>query len=81
MKLATYSTSDDATLKVGLVRDKELVPLENKSVEGGMMSLLQAGIDINAIEVATKGKPGLPLSSVTLHAPGTAARKNTCPWP
>ena len=69
MKLATYSTSDDATLKVGLVRDKELVPLENKSDEGGMMSLLQAGIDINAIEVATKGKPGLPLSSVTLHAP------------
>lgn len=69
MKLATYSTSDDATLKVGLVRDKELVPLENKSGEGGMMSLLQAGIDINAIEVATKGKPGLPLSSVTLHAP------------
>ena len=69
MKLATYSTSDNATLKVGLVRDKELVPLENKSDEGGMMSLLQAGIDINAIEVATKGKPGLPLSSVTLHAP------------
>jgi len=69
MKLATYSTSDDATLKVGLVRDKELVPLENKSGEGGMMSLLQAGIDINAIEVVTKGKPGLPLSSVTLHAP------------
>ena len=69
MKLATYSTSADATPKVGLVRDKELVPLENKSGEGGMMSLLQAGIDINAIEVATKGKPGLPLSSVTLHAP------------
>jgi len=69
MKLATYSTSDDATLKVGLVRDKELVPLENKSGEGGMTSLLQVGIDINAIEVATKGKPGLPLSSVTLHAP------------
>jgi 2-keto-4-pentenoate hydratase/2-oxohepta-3-ene-1,7-dioic acid hydratase in catechol pathway len=69
MKLATYSMSDHATLKVGLVRDKELVPLENKSGEGGMMSLLQAGIDINAIEVATKGKPGLPLSSVTLHAP------------
>jgi len=69
MKLATYSTSDDATPKVGLVRDKELVPLADKGVEGGMTSLLQAGIDINAIEAATKGKPGLPLSFVTLHAP------------
>lgn len=69
MKLATYSTSADATPKVGLVRDKELVPLLDKGVEGGMTSLLQAGIDINAIEAATKGKPGLPLSSVTLHAP------------
>ena len=48
MKLATYSTSDDATPKVGLVRDKELVPLADKGVEGGMTSLLQAGIDINA---------------------------------
>ena len=69
MKLATYSTSADATPKVGLVRDKELVPLLDKGVEGSMTSLLQAGIDINAIEAATKGKPGLPLSSVTLHAP------------
>ena len=69
MKLATYSTSADATPKVGLVRDKELVPLLDKGVEGGMTSLLQAGIDINAIKAQTKGKPGLLLSSVTLHAP------------
>ena len=34
-----------------------------------MTSLLEAGIDINVIETVTKGKPGLPLSSVTLHAP------------
>ena len=69
MKLATFSTSDDATPRVSLVRDKELVPLGDKGRQGSMMSLLKAGIDTNAIEAVTKGKPGLPLSSVTLHAP------------
>ena len=50
MKLATYSTSDDATPKVGLVRDKELVPLADKGFEGVMTAVLQVGIDINSIE-------------------------------
>ena len=69
MKLATYSTPDDATRRVGIVRDDEIVPLAGNGIEGDMTSLLEAGIDNDAIQAATTGKSGLPLSSVTLHAP------------
>ncbi|MFP6807319.1 MAG: fumarylacetoacetate hydrolase family protein [Pseudomonadales bacterium] len=69
MKLASYSTPDDATVKVGLVRDGEIISLADNGIEGDMISLLEAGLDNDAIEAATQGRSGLSLSSVTLHAP------------
>lgn len=69
MKLATYSTSDDPSPRVGLVRSDEIISLAENGIEGEMMSLLAGGIDEDAISSATAGKTGLPLSSVILHAP------------
>ncbi|NKB98808.1 MAG: 5-carboxymethyl-2-hydroxymuconate isomerase [Pseudomonadales bacterium] len=69
MKLATYSTSDDPSPGVGLVRNDEIVSLAANGIEGDMMSLLAGGVDNDAISSATAGKTGLPLSSVILQAP------------
>jgi len=69
MKLATYSTANDATLKVGLVRGEEIVPLADNGISGDMISLLDGGLDNDAIASATHAKQGIPLSSVSLHAP------------
>ena len=81
MKLATYSTSDDATPRVGLVRDKELVPLADNGIKGDMTSLLEAGIDINVIETVTKGKAGVTSILRNVACTRTDARENTCPRP
>jgi 2-keto-4-pentenoate hydratase/2-oxohepta-3-ene-1,7-dioic acid hydratase in catechol pathway len=69
MKLATYSTSDNPNEKVGLVREATIISLEDNGISGNMMSLLDAGLDLDAILAATEGKPGLSLASVNLHAP------------
>ena len=69
MKLATYSTSDDDTQRVGIVRDDEIVSLAANGIEGDMIALLAAGLDNDTIEASTAGKSGMPVSSVTLHAP------------
>lgn len=69
MKIATYSRSGEASQRVGLVRDDEIIDLADNGIEGDMMALLVGGIDNAAIEAATAGKPGVPMSSVVLHAP------------
>jgi 2-keto-4-pentenoate hydratase/2-oxohepta-3-ene-1,7-dioic acid hydratase in catechol pathway len=69
MKLATYSTSDDATPRVGLVRNDEIISLADNGIAGDMISLLEAGLDGDAIEAAVQGKSGQALSTVNLHAP------------
>lgn len=69
MKLATYSTPEDVALRVGLVLDIKIVPLVDNGIEGDMTSLLEAGIDNDAIEAATTGKSGLP--PVFCHAART----------
>jgi 2-keto-4-pentenoate hydratase/2-oxohepta-3-ene-1,7-dioic acid hydratase in catechol pathway len=69
MKLATYSTPEDAAPRVGVVCDDQIIPLADHGIAGDMISLLSAGIDVQEIERATKGQSGVPVASVTLHAP------------
>jgi 2-keto-4-pentenoate hydratase/2-oxohepta-3-ene-1,7-dioic acid hydratase in catechol pathway len=69
MKIATYSRSGESTQRVGLVRDDEVIDLSDNGIDGDMMALLAGGIDVPAIEAATEGKSGVPISSVVLHAP------------
>lgn len=68
MKLATYSTDDDPTSRVGVVTDAGIAQLPG-GFPSDMKSLLRAGIDIQAISSAIKGADTVALEQVKLHAP------------
>ena len=68
MKLATFSTADDATPRLGRVDDDGIVDLA--AIDGQPDSLaayLAAGADVDAVSAAVG--PAIPHDAVTLHAP------------
>jgi len=69
MKIATYSKSGESVQRVGLVRDEEIIDLAENGINGDMMALIAGGVDVAAVEAATAGKSGIPVSTVSLHAP------------
>ena len=72
MKLATFTTSDNQTPRVGVVTDDGIVDLAaSGDFPSDMKSLLAAGIDQSAIETATQGASGHSLDDVELQAPIT----------
>ncbi len=70
MKLATFSTADNATPRVGIVTDRGLIDLAaSGDFPNDMTALLAAGIDAPSITRAIDGAPALALNAVHLHAP------------
>lgn len=70
MKLATFSTPDNALPRVGVRRDDTLVDLSTCSdLPATMKDLLATGIDAQAITSTIEGAEGISLDDVTLHAP------------
>ncbi len=70
MKIATFSTSDNPSPRLGVVTDAGVVELPG-AMPSDMKSLLETGIDTSAISAAIDGATAVPLDDVTLHAPIT----------
>lgn len=72
MKIATYSTAENTTPRIGVVTDRGLIDLASSGdFPEDMTALLSHGIDVPAIARAIDGAPALALDSVQLHAPVT----------
>ncbi len=72
MKLASFTTADNTSPRVGVVVGDEIVDLAScGDFPVDMKSLLAAGIDTAAIEAALDAGERLPLANVTLTAPVT----------
>ncbi len=70
MKLATFSTADNATPRVGIVTDRGLIDLAaSGDFPNDMTALLAAGIDVQSITQAIDAAPALALDAARLHAP------------
>ncbi len=72
MKLASYTTANVGTPRVGVVVDDEVVDLAScGDFPSDMKTLLTAGIDVAAIEAALGNGERTKLADVTLKAPVT----------
>ncbi|MCG8432592.1 MAG: fumarylacetoacetate hydrolase family protein, partial [Gammaproteobacteria bacterium] len=72
MKLATFTTNDNRTPRVGVVTDSGIVDLSTcGDFPMDMKSLLAAGTDRQAIESAIEGANAMSLDDVELQAPIT----------
>ncbi len=70
MKLVTY-TVKSKPMAVGVVQGEIVIDLSSCGIPGDMKSLLQAGIDVAAIESVLDKGTKLPIAEVSLGAPIT----------
>ena len=72
MKLATFSTPDNPTPCVGVIRNDTIVDLSSCSdLPTDMKSLLATGNDDTVIMSAIEGADGIAIDTISLHAPIT----------
>ncbi|NOX50185.1 MAG: fumarylacetoacetate hydrolase family protein [Gammaproteobacteria bacterium] len=69
MKLATYKTSQSSSPALGVVQQNDIVDLQSCGLAGDMTQLLQAGIDVSAIEARLPEGRTIALADVQLQAP------------
>jgi 2-keto-4-pentenoate hydratase/2-oxohepta-3-ene-1,7-dioic acid hydratase in catechol pathway len=71
MKIATYraTSGSEGETGIGVVQDDRIVDLKSCGLPGDMMSLLEGGIDVAAIESRLDGGTTLALADVELLAP------------
>jgi 2-keto-4-pentenoate hydratase/2-oxohepta-3-ene-1,7-dioic acid hydratase in catechol pathway len=70
MKLATFTTNDNLTPRIGIVTADGIIQLPTE-FPSDMKSLLANGVDLDAIESATAGNTNIALADVQLQAPIT----------
>jgi 2-keto-4-pentenoate hydratase/2-oxohepta-3-ene-1,7-dioic acid hydratase in catechol pathway len=75
MKIANYRTSDDATPRTGVVQEDKIIDLGSCGFEEDMISLLSAGIDVEAISSKLADGTTHSLADVELLAPVTKPGK------
>ena len=69
MKLATFTTSDNATPRVGVVQDDSILDLTSAGITADMKTLINGGVDVDALSEKMSDATTLPLSDVVLEAP------------
>ena len=70
MKLATFTTADNASPRVGILTDGGIVDLATcGDFPSDMTALLASGIDVQAIAAAISGAAAIPLDALELQAP------------
>ena len=67
MKIATYRSAGKTS--IGVIQDGQLIDLDACGIAGNMMSLLENGIDVAAIEAKLAGAASTSLADVELLAP------------
>ena len=67
MKIATYRANEETS--IGVIQGEEVVDLKSCGFAGDMISLLQGGIDVDAIEAKLADGKRLKLADVELLAP------------
>lgn len=69
MKLATFTTSDNSTPRIGIIQDDNVIDLTGSGAPADMVELIRQGIDVSDLESKAAGGSPIPLSAVTLKAP------------
>ena len=69
MKLVTYRTNDNELARVGVIQGEDVVDLASCGISGGMVELLSAGIDVEAIAGKLKAGSKTSLDNVQLLPP------------